>query len=86
MELGKDELEALAEFKQELLAPGHEAGGSKDEEQMASVNTDRIWWLSRYEGGAFCVGRRKEEEKTGRVSAVVARYIPGFTRRLTFSF
>lgn len=41
MELGKDELEALAEFKQELLTTGHEAGGSKDEEQMESVNTDR---------------------------------------------
>lgn len=40
----------------------------------------------RYEGGAFCVGQRKEEEKTVRVSAVVARYIPGFTRRLTFGF
>lgn len=48
MESAKDESEGLAEFKQELLAPDMRLV-QKGEEQTDSVNTDRIWWLSRYE-------------------------------------
>lgn len=37
----------LWRFEQGLVAPGHEAGGSKDEGRLGSVNTDRIWWSCR---------------------------------------